>query len=86
MERITVRPRNLTAVEADSLGKSESDRLRVLDPQTKRPLADEGQTVTRSTYWTRRLLCGDVEPCAVVKPVEAASGKASRARSGAKEE
>lgn len=34
--------------------------LKVRDPITKRHLPDEGREVPTSTYWVRRLACGDV--------------------------
>jgi hypothetical protein len=36
--------------------------LLVRDPQTKRPLPAEGGEVQLTTWWSRRLACGDVVP------------------------
>lgn len=33
---------------------------RVLDPRSKRPLPATGREVPETTYWIRRLRCGDV--------------------------
>ena len=33
---------------------------RVLDPQTKQPLAQHGERVPRDSYWLRRLFDGSV--------------------------
>lgn len=47
---------------------------RVLDPQTKQPLAAEGERVPRNSYWLRRLFEGSVmldEHLAPVETVEA---------------
>lgn len=65
MERLQLRPRQLTPEEAVGMNRKVSARLRVLDPMTGRPLPDKGQSVVQSSYWVRRLGCGDVEP---VKP------------------
>lgn len=35
--------------------------LRVLDPETRQPLPEEGAEVPLSTFWRRRLRAGDVE-------------------------
>jgi len=61
MPRLHIRPRQLKADEAANLGRPTSDRLRVLDPMTERALPDGGQQVVQSSYWVRRLRCGDVE-------------------------
>ena len=71
MDRLQLRPRQLKPEEAEAFGRKPTERLRVIDPMTTRPLPDEGASVVPSTYWHRRLQCGDVEP---VKP-------ASRTRS-----
>lgn len=48
----------------------------IRDPQTTRPLPDEGAEVPDSSYWRRRLADGDVSPVtdepapAVKKPVK----------------
>lgn len=34
---------------------------RVLDPDTNRPLPQEGATVSRSQYWLRRIRAGEVQ-------------------------
>ena len=78
MERLHVRPRNLTPEEAVKFDFKKSDRLRVIDPMTHRPLPDEGHSVVQSTYWVRRLNCGDVE---LVKPAARARAR-SRSSSG----
>jgi len=61
MERLQLRPRQLTPAEAVGMDRKASARLRVLDPMTGRPLPDKGQPVVQSSYWVRRLRCGDVE-------------------------
>lgn len=33
---------------------------RVIDPDTRKPLPEKGQSVPRTTYWLRRLNDGDV--------------------------
>lgn len=38
----------------------------VRDPETKKPLPEEGLEVERSSYWTRRIMAGDV--FAIPKP------------------
>ncbi len=66
MERIQVRARELKPEEAKAFDRKKTERLRVLDPVTTRPLPNDGAAVVPSTYWTRRLQCGDVE--LVTKP------------------
>ncbi len=61
MERLKLRPRQLTPAEAVRYGLKKSDRLRCLDPMTNRPLPNEGASVVPSSYWVRRLACEDVE-------------------------
>lgn len=61
MERLRLRPRQLKPDEAVGMGLKKAARARVLDPMTNRPLPDEGQSVVQSSYWVRRLRCGDVE-------------------------
>lgn len=34
--------------------------LVVIDPVTRKPIHSQGQYVDKSTYWQRRILCGDV--------------------------
>jgi hypothetical protein len=36
--------------------------LTVRDPETRKALPVSGAAVPRSTYWQRRLACGDVVP------------------------
>jgi hypothetical protein len=45
----------------------------VLDPQTLRPLASEGERKPRDAYWLRRLAEGSVE--VVCEPAEASASK-----------
>ena len=61
MERLHIRPRELNLYESIRLGRKKSSRLRVIDPMTGRPLPDAGQKVVQSSYWVRRLRCGDIE-------------------------
>jgi hypothetical protein len=35
----------------------------VIDPVTKRAISEDGELVVSSTYWNRRLACGDVTLC-----------------------
>jgi len=37
---------------------------RVIDPDTRKPLLEKGQSVPRTTYWLRRLNDGDVREAA----------------------
>lgn len=66
MDRIQVRPRQLKPEEAAAFDRKPTEHLRVIDPMTTRPLPNDGANVVPSTYWTRRLQCGDVE--SVTKP------------------
>lgn len=75
MERLLIRPRHLKPAEVTSLDLKVSDQLRVLDPMTQRALPTDGRTVGVSSYWVRRLRCGDVEE------VKAAPRTRSRSRS-----
>ncbi len=72
MTRLRIRPRQLKDTEAVAFDLKKSARLRVIDPMTNRPLPDAGHSVVQSTYWVRRLRCGDVE---VVKPTPRSRGK-----------
>ena len=58
---LQIRPRQLKSAEATSLDAKASDRLRVIDPSTKRALPADGGAVVSNSYWVRRLRCGDVE-------------------------
>lgn len=41
-----------------------NSRLLVRDPITLQPLKTEGEYKPRTTYWLRRIKCGDCELCA----------------------
>ena len=41
---------------------------RVIDPDTRIPVPDEGREVPETAYWLRRIRCGDLE--IVTKPVD----------------
>lgn len=41
--------------------KPTNPEVKVVDPQSGRPIAKDGQDVTRSSYWLRRESDGDVE-------------------------
>ena len=71
MERLRLRPRQLTPAEAVGMNRKVSDRLRVIDPMTGRPLPEKGQSVVPSSDWVRRLRDGDVEhvkPASRIRP------------------
>ncbi len=40
--------------------KPKSSSVKVLDPQTLKPLKSVGETKPRNEYWLRRLMDGDV--------------------------
>lgn len=44
-----------------------SEGLLVLFPETRRPLSPQGEEVTLTTYWRRRLRSGDVVEVAAPK-------------------
>lgn len=54
--------------------------LKVHNPATKLFLKEEGQTVSFSTYWRRRLACGDVVEAAEKKEVKKAAPKKDAAK------
>jgi len=61
MQRLQIRPRQLKKAEATSLAMKVTDRLKVVDPMTNRALPADGAAVGPSSYWAKRLHCGDVE-------------------------
>jgi hypothetical protein len=79
MPRLRVRPRQVTPEEAITFDSKKSARLRVMDPMTMRPLSDAGASVVQSSYWVRRLRCGDVEE---VKPASRTRGKSGAGSQG----
>lgn len=80
MDRLHLRPRQVTPTEAKSLGLKTAARLRVIDPMTERPLPNAGHRVVPSSYWVKRLRDGDVEP------VQPASSPRAKLRTGASKE
>ena len=78
MGRLHLRPRKLKSSEVIAFGLEESDCLRVLDPMTNRPLPEKGQSVVQTSYWIKRLQCGDVE---ITEPASRARGR-SRSSTG----
>lgn len=68
MRDLHIRPRQLTESESARLGDSAPERLRVLDPATRRALPTDGGAVVSSSYWARRLRCGDVEVVSTPEP------------------
>lgn len=49
-----------------------ADGKSVRDPRTMKQLAAEGEQKPRSSYWLRRVACGDV---VIVEPTKTARGK-----------
>lgn len=55
--------------------------LKVIKPQSKMALKEEGEEVEQSTYWLRRIECGDV---ILEKPVQQESSKDQKSSKGGK--
>jgi hypothetical protein len=52
----------------------------IRDPRTKRPLPAKGANVPRTTFWHRRLMCGDVV-LAESSPSSSSTSKKSSSKS-----
>lgn len=70
MERIFVKP---------------APGLKIRDDVSKKLLPDEGKAVTQSSYWVRRLACGDVTLVETVKKEKPSEPKAEVKKSKGKE-
>jgi hypothetical protein len=53
--------------------KPTSPKIPVKDPETRRPLADEGEHKPKSPFWMRRLRDGDVVEATPPKAAKAAA-------------
>jgi hypothetical protein len=52
--------------------------LRVICPETRQPLPEEGALKAKSTYWLRRLVDGDVTEGKAPRPVRPAASISSK--------
>ena len=77
-QRLHIRPRQLKPTEVVNFDLPKSARVRVIDPMTGRPLPDAGHSVVQSSYWLRRLRCGDVEEVKQATRTRAKSKSASQ--------